>query len=184
MPFAFVWSLALRALRPPHGPLAMCPFFGKLWLILWPYSRVALWIFCWPLSRVLRIDPFCLGLCLGILLSRACTSLSTPSGFPMIRLLAFHLHTFTGAIPVKARFCHGAVSCICFRPSVGFRAIIVCPGTHMSVELYGRDDIAPMLEFQRLVLQQVRSGFRPLQPIARGASAPLPRSYHTCVACG
>ena len=47
-------------------------------------------------------------------------------------------------------------------------------GAHMSVELYGRDDIAPMLEFQRLVLQQVRSGFCPLQPIARGASAPLP----------
>ena len=43
-----------------------------------------------------------------------------------------------------------------------------------SVELYGRDDAIPMLEFQKLVVQHIRSGFRPLQPMSRGASAPLP----------
>ena len=47
-------------------------------------------------------------------------------------------------------------------------------GAHMSVELYGRDDVVPMLEFQRLIIQHIRSGFRPLQPLARGTSLPLP----------
>ena len=47
-------------------------------------------------------------------------------------------------------------------------------GAHLSIELYGRDDVVPMLEFQRLIIQHVRSGFRPLQPLARGTALPLP----------
>ena len=40
-------------------------------------------------------------------------------------------------------------------------------GADHSVELYGRDDIRPMLN-------HIRAGFRPLQPLARGTSVPLP----------
>ena len=47
-------------------------------------------------------------------------------------------------------------------------------GSDQSVELYGRDDIGPMLTFQRHVINHVRAGFRPLQPLARGTSVPLP----------
>ena len=45
-------------------------------------------------------------------------------------------------------------------------------GADRSVELYGRDDIRPMLDLQ--VINHVRAGFRPLQPLARGSSTPLP----------
>ena len=41
-------------------------------------------------------------------------------------------------------------------------------GSDRSVSLYSRDDILPMLRLQRLVVDAVRSGFRPLQPMARG----------------
>ena len=47
-------------------------------------------------------------------------------------------------------------------------------GSDRSVSLYSRDDILPMLRLQRLVVEAVRSGFRPLQPMARGLSEPLP----------
>ena len=47
-------------------------------------------------------------------------------------------------------------------------------GSDRSVSLYSRDDILPMLRLQRLVVDAVRSGFRPLQPMARGLSQPLP----------
>ena len=47
-------------------------------------------------------------------------------------------------------------------------------GSDRSVSLYSRDDILPMLRWQRLVVDAVRSGFRPLQPMARGLSQPLP----------
>ena len=47
-------------------------------------------------------------------------------------------------------------------------------GSDQSVELYGRDDIGPMLTFQRHIINHVRAGFRPLQPLARGTSVPLP----------
>ena len=49
-------------------------------------------------------------------------------------------------------------------------------GSDRSVSLYSRDDILPMLRLQRLVVDAVRSrfGFRPLQPMARGLSEPLP----------
>ncbi|OLP79432.1 hypothetical protein AK812_SmicGene40269 [Symbiodinium microadriaticum] len=43
-------------------------------------------------------------------------------------------------------------------------------GSDRSVSLYSRDDILPMLRLQRLVVDAVRSGFRPLQPMARGLS--------------
>ena len=42
------------------------------------------------------------------------------------------------------------------------------------MELYGRDDIRPMLDLQAQVINHVRAGFRPLQPIARGSATPLP----------
>ena len=47
-------------------------------------------------------------------------------------------------------------------------------GADRSVELYGRDDIRPMLDLQAQVINHVRAGFRPLQPLARGSSVPLP----------
>ena len=47
-------------------------------------------------------------------------------------------------------------------------------GSDRSVSLYSRDDILPMLRLQRLVVDAVRSGFRPLQPMARGLAEPLP----------
>ena len=47
-------------------------------------------------------------------------------------------------------------------------------GSDRSVSLYSRDDILPMLRLQRLVVDAVRSGFRPLQPMARGLNEPLP----------
>ena len=47
-------------------------------------------------------------------------------------------------------------------------------GADRSVELYGRDDIRPMRDLQAQVINHVRAGFRPLQPLARGSSTPLP----------
>ena len=47
-------------------------------------------------------------------------------------------------------------------------------GADRSVELYGRDDIRPMLDFQAQVINHARAGFRPSQPLARGSSTPLP----------
>ena len=47
-------------------------------------------------------------------------------------------------------------------------------GADHSVELYGRDDIRPMLDLQAQVINRIRAGFRPLQPLARGTSVPLP----------
>ena len=47
-------------------------------------------------------------------------------------------------------------------------------GADRSVELYGRDDIRPMLDLQAQVINHVRAGFRPLQPLARGSATPLP----------
>ncbi|CAE7657435.1 unnamed protein product [Symbiodinium sp. CCMP2592] len=43
-----------------------------------------------------------------------------------------------------------------------------------SVRVYSRDDVGPMLLLQSEVINRIRSGFRPLQPVARGASRPLP----------
>ncbi|CAE7236031.1 unnamed protein product [Symbiodinium sp. CCMP2592] len=47
-------------------------------------------------------------------------------------------------------------------------------GSDKSVSLYSRDDIIPMLRFQRQLVLALRSGFRPLQPVARGLDEPLP----------
>ncbi|CAE7402461.1 CPK20 [Symbiodinium sp. CCMP2592] len=47
-------------------------------------------------------------------------------------------------------------------------------GSDQSVSLYSRDDIIPMLRFQRQLVLALRSGFRPLQPVARGLDEPLP----------
>ena len=47
-------------------------------------------------------------------------------------------------------------------------------GPDRSVELYGRDDVAPQLLLQRQLISRIRGGFRPLQPLARGSSVPLP----------
>ncbi|CAE7460662.1 ppsC, partial [Symbiodinium sp. KB8] len=47
-------------------------------------------------------------------------------------------------------------------------------GSDRSASLYSRDDILPMLRLQRLVVDAVRSGFLPLQPMARGLAEPLP----------
>ena len=63
--------------------------------------------------------------------------------------------------PANPPFWLGAVSSACLHPCVASRAIIVFSGAQQS-------------EFQRLVVQHIRSGFRPLQPMSRGASAPLP----------
>ena len=41
-------------------------------------------------------------------------------------------------------------------------------GSDKSVGLYSRDDVVPMLRLQRQIVTSVRSGFRPLQPVARG----------------
>ena len=60
------------------------------------------------------------------------------------------------------------------RPSAPYKGIIDSPGSDRSVSLYSRDDILPMLRLQRLVVDAVRSGFRPLQPMARGLNEPLP----------
>ena len=42
-----------------------------------------------------------------------------------------------------------------------------------SVALYSREDIIPMVRLQARVVAAFRSGFRPLQPVARGLVAPL-----------
>ena len=46
-------------------------------------------------------------------------------------------------------------------------------GSDLSLRLYSRDDIAPMILLQRQIIDRIRSGFRPLQSLHRGASAPL-----------
>ena len=43
-----------------------------------------------------------------------------------------------------------------------------------SVRIYSRDDIGPMLKLQADIINKIRSGYRPLQPVARGSSKPLP----------
>ncbi|CAE7277035.1 unnamed protein product [Symbiodinium sp. CCMP2592] len=43
-----------------------------------------------------------------------------------------------------------------------------------SVRVYSRDDIGPMLSLQAEVINRIRSGYRPLQPVGRGSSKPLP----------
>ena len=47
-------------------------------------------------------------------------------------------------------------------------------GSESSVHLYGRDDIGPMLLLQQDIRKHTHSGFRPLQPVARGYSDPVP----------
>ena len=47
-------------------------------------------------------------------------------------------------------------------------------GSESSVHLYGRDDIGPMLLLQHNIRKHIHSGFRPLQPVARGYSDPVP----------
>ena len=47
-------------------------------------------------------------------------------------------------------------------------------GPDRSVELYGRDDVAPQLLLQRQLISRIRGGFRAVQPLARGSSVPLP----------
>ena len=47
-------------------------------------------------------------------------------------------------------------------------------GSESSVHLYGRDDIGPMLLLQQDIRKHIHSGFRPLQPVARGYSDPVP----------
>ena len=47
-------------------------------------------------------------------------------------------------------------------------------GADHSVELDGRDGFRPMLDLQAQVINHIRAGFRPLQPLARGTSVPLP----------
>ena len=46
-------------------------------------------------------------------------------------------------------------------------------GSDLSLRLYSRDDIAPMILLQRQIIDRIRSSFRPLQALHRGASAPL-----------
>ena len=48
-------------------------------------------------------------------------------------------------------------------------------GSESSVHLYGQDDIGPMILLQKAdIRKHVVSGFRPLQPLARGYSEPVP----------
>ena len=46
-------------------------------------------------------------------------------------------------------------------------------GARGSVALYGRDDVWPCIKLQRMVQSKIRSGFRPLQPVCRGACQPV-----------
>lgn len=46
-------------------------------------------------------------------------------------------------------------------------------GARHSVSLYSRDDVHPCLKLQGLIVQAVRGGFRPLQPVLRGSCPPL-----------
>ena len=48
------------------------------------------------------------------------------------------------------------------------------PASLRRIQGHHRLSGAQQSEFQRLVVQHIRSGFRPLQPMSRGASAPLP----------
>ncbi|CAE7188170.1 unnamed protein product, partial [Symbiodinium sp. CCMP2456] len=47
-------------------------------------------------------------------------------------------------------------------------------GADASVALYSRDDIGAMVYLQRALAFHIRSGFRPMQPLARGLAEPLP----------
>ena len=49
-----------------------------------------------------------------------------------------------------------------------------------SVRIYSRDDIGPMLKLQADIINKIRSGHRPLQPVARGSSNPLP-DFRVCL---
>ena len=49
-----------------------------------------------------------------------------------------------------------------------------------SVRVYSRDDIGPMLKLQADIINKIRSGYRPLQPVARGSSKPLP-DFRVCL---
>ena len=46
-------------------------------------------------------------------------------------------------------------------------------GSDASLRLYSRDDVSPMLLLQSQVIERIRSGFRPLQSLDRGAAVPL-----------
>lgn len=46
-------------------------------------------------------------------------------------------------------------------------------GARGSVALYARDDVWPCIKLQRLVQSHIRAGFRPLQPVCRGACQPV-----------
>ena len=48
-----------------------------------------------------------------------------------------------------------------------------------SVRVYSRDDIGPMLQLQADIINKIRSGYRPLQPVARGSN-PLP-DFRVCL---
>ena len=80
--------------------------------------------------------------------------------------------------------------CQCQRPTLWSAStvprLLCCPvpapysrtskpvGSESSVHLYGRDDIGPMLLLQQDIRKHIHSGFRPLQPLARGYSDPVP----------
>ena len=56
-------------------------------------------------------------------------------------------------------------------------------GSESSVHLYGRDDIGPMLLLQQDIRKHIHSGFRPLQPLARGYSDPVSDFRGLCSIC-
>ena len=46
-------------------------------------------------------------------------------------------------------------------------------GAHSNVALYGRDDVHPAIQLQRLVIHRITSGFRPVIPLLRGGAKPI-----------
>ena len=131
-------------------------------------------------GRVIDFLPACLG---GSFILEPCPRrLAVPR---LLSLLHQHWRLRTNALPPQEFSLYGARSCKAtvlawsrqmsldraLRRIQGHRRL---SGADHSVELYGRDDIRPMLDLQAQVINHIRAGFRPLQPLARGTSVPLP----------
>ena len=86
----------------------------------------------------------------------------------LLSLLSAHWRQHSSAPPPQEFRLYGAHSC---------KATVLAWARQMSLDRTLRriqDDIRPMLDLQAQVVNHICAGFRPLQPLARGTSVPLP----------
>ena len=165
------WSLALLGLHLRLGRHGICLFFARLWRILCRPSLTAPWIFFLLSPLALHCAPLFPVRLNGTLLCHACFRPFRRSGALMTPCRRFPQPLCMAYTPANLPGLGPSAQPASLRRIQGHHRL---SGAQQSVELYGRDDAIPMLDFQKLVVQHIRSGFRPLQPMSRGASAPLP----------